>query len=102
MSRGEGARPYHRFFAKTSGGHARLPRRIVVGLLAVLGALTLLLALVRLGSSTLTLPEHLRRDYRDGGTWREMFDFGFTDATAALAWILALVVSGVVGLPYAW
>lgn len=68
----------------------------------MLGAVTLVLALLRLGSSTLTLPDHLRGDYAHGGTWREMFDLGFTDATAALAWILALVLAGAVGLPYAW
>jgi YYY domain-containing protein len=102
MSRGDGGRPYHRSFGGTAGANARLQRRIVLGVLALLAALALLLALIRLGSSTLTLPEHVRRDYAEGGTWREMFDLRFTDATATLAWILALVVAGAVGLPYAW
>jgi YYY domain-containing protein len=102
MWRGDGARPYHRFSARTPGGEGRLQRRTGVAVVAVLGALALLLALIRLGSSTLTLPEHLRREYAVGGTWREMFDLGFTDATATLAWLLALIVAGAVGLPYAW
>ena len=37
------------------------------------------------------------------GTWRHMFDFGgFTSRYPVLVWVLALVVLGLIGLPYVW
>jgi YYY domain-containing protein len=84
-------------------GGRRLPRRPLLGVAAgVLLALVLGLALVRLGTARLTLPEHVLRDYAESGTWRDMFDLERTGVTAVAAWIVALLVAGAVGLPYVW
>jgi len=37
------------------------------------------------------------------GTWRHMFDYGaFSSRYPVLFWVVALVVVGLIGLPYAW
>ncbi len=84
-------------------GGRRLPRRPLLGVAAgILLAIVLGLALVRLGTARLTLPEYLLSDYAAGGTWREMFDLDRTGVTAVAAWVVALLLAGAVGLPYVW
>ena len=63
-------------------GGRRLPRRPLLGVaVGILFVLVLGLALVRLGTARLTLPEQVLGDYAAGGTWRDMFDLERTGAS---------------------
>jgi YYY domain-containing protein len=42
-------------------------------------------------------------DYRESGTWHDLFDTsGVADKAPVLVWILALIAVGLIGLPYVW
>ncbi len=51
---------------------------------------------------TLLLSNGDRRLYELHGTWHKMFDWGLAERAPALVWVLALVVIGIVGLPFVW
>ena len=71
--------------------------------LAVLLAAIVLALTARIGSDTLTLSEAERGLMAAHGTWRHMFDYGaFSSRYPVLFWVVALVVVGLIGLPYAW
>jgi YYY domain-containing protein len=77
--------------------HAR-PLLLLVGL-----AGTLAVALAHIGSGrTLLLGQADRRLYGLHGTWHRMFDWGLAERAPVLVWVVALVVIGLVGLPYVW
>ena len=79
--------------ARTLGG---------IALVALLVATISLLA-ARVGSETLMLSPAERGLMAAHGTWRHMFDYGaFSSRYPVLFWVVALVVVGLIGLPYAW
>ena len=51
---------------------------------------------------TLLLSNGDRRLYELHGTWHKMFDWGLAERAPVLVWVLALVVIGIVGLPFVW
>jgi hypothetical protein len=51
---------------------------------------------------TLLLGQGDRRLYELHGTWHRMFDWGLADRAPVLVWVLALLVLGLIGLPYVW
>ena len=73
-----------------------------IGLAVLLAAAVVLLA-SRVGSHTLMLSPAERELMSAHGTWRHMFDYGsFSSRYPVLVWVVALVVVGLIGLPYAW
>jgi YYY domain-containing protein len=71
--------------------------------LAVLLAGTIVLLASRVGSETLMLSPAERGLMSAHGTWRHMFDYdSFSSRYPVLVWVVALVVVGLIGLPYAW
>jgi YYY domain-containing protein len=57
----------------------------------------------RSARDSLVLAPDERSVYRSSGTWHEMFDpDGLTNRFPVLFWVAALVVVGVIGLPYVW
>jgi YYY domain-containing protein len=72
-------------------------------LLLLLAAGSALALLAAAGSGrTLLLGRTEERLYELHGTWHEMFDWGLADRAPLLVWVAALVVLGVLGLPYVW
>jgi YYY domain-containing protein len=69
-------------------------------LLAVCGAIGAVIGSG--GGRTLLLARGDRHVYELHGTWHNMFDWGLAERAPVLVWVLALVVIGIVGLPYAW
>ena len=82
-------------------GRGRRRRLIWIGL--TLLAVTIPLAVARVGTTTLTLPADVLAEQRANGTWSDMFDLdGVAAAIPLPIWVLALVGAGLVGFPYAW
>ena len=69
----------------------------------VLVVATVVLLAARVGSDTLMLSPAERALMSVHGTWRHMFDYGaFSSRYPVLLWVVALVILGLIGLPYAW
>jgi len=69
---------------------------------ALLGLVVALLA-ARIGSEKLLLDPKERALYEAHGTWHRMFPVdGLAERFPVLVWVLALVVAGLIGLPYVW
>jgi YYY domain-containing protein len=51
---------------------------------------------------TLMFGDEDHRLYELHGTWHRMFDWGFAEQAPVVVWVLALVVLGLIGLPYVW
>lgn len=57
----------------------------------------------RAARDALLLSPSERAEYRAGGTWNDLFDpSGITNRMPVLFWVIALVVVGLIGLPYVW
>jgi YYY domain-containing protein len=79
----------------------QVPGRWVAAAALVAVAVPLLAA--RIGSRTLTLSVAERQLAAAHGTWHRMFDYaGITSRYPVLFWVLALVILGLIGLPYVW
>ena len=90
--------------AESSAVSGRWTVRAVGGIgLVVLLAATVVILASRVGSDTLMLSPAERGLMAAHGTWRHMFDYGaFSSRYPVLFWVVALVVVGLIGLPYAW
>ena len=70
---------------------------------AALFALAVAALAARIGSGTLLLDPREGALYRAHGTWRRMFsEDGLVERFPLVFWVLALVVVGLIGLPYVW
>lgn len=79
----------------------RVENRLARALFAIaaLGALALLANEAGSGRKLLLSPSE-RALYALHGTWQGMFDWGFAQDAPVLVWAVALVVVGLIGLPY--
>ena len=69
--------------------------------LALAGVAALILDHVGSGGQLLLSPAD-RRLYALHGTWNQMFDWGLADRAPVLVWVAALLVFGLVAVPYVW
>jgi len=81
----------------------RLHRRATLALLGLAAPPAFALVLWRVGSAKLVLTPSEVGIYRAHGTWHKMFATGgFVDNAPLIIWVLALLVVGLLALPYVW
>ena len=85
--------------ASSTEGSAAQPRRLALDWDAVWPSSSE----ARAARDALVLTPDERESYSEDGTWRHLFDpSGVTNRSPVLFWALALVVLGLLGLPYVW